>query len=149
MKTTKIIALSIGITTLATVAAVSGPSVTIQVGVPAPPPVVVAPAPAVTVEVGVPDTYVWDGYEYVGVVGTDYFYLGPGDVWLPLDAPRMARWHDWERGHADWRFNAIRNERYRHDAHGHEAPMRDSRPMEGHDMDHVDHGHDKDHDHDH
>src|SRR5260221_77658 len=82
MKTIKIIAVSIGITTLATVSAVSGPSVIIQVGVPPPPPVVVAPAPGITVEVGVPDYYAWDGYEFVGVVGSQYCYLSPGNVWL-------------------------------------------------------------------
>ena len=45
--------------------------------------------------------------------------LGPGNVWLPFDSVRVARFHDWERDdHADWRDHAIRNELYRRDAHG-------------------------------
>jgi hypothetical protein len=81
------------------------------------------PAPAVTVTV--PDSYVWDGTEYVGVVGSQYFYLGPNNVWLTLDAPRLARFHGWERDHQDWRANAIRNTRYRGDARAHDVPSHD------------------------
>src|SRR5579863_6604857 len=65
----------------------------VPVVVSAPAPVVVAPAPPpVVVESGpvmVPDDYVWDGYEYVGLVGTQYFYLGPGNVWLFADPFRI------------------------------------------------------------
>ena len=64
----------------ATLTLIAGPIVTIQVPVPAV--TVQVPAPAVTVETTVPDTYVWDGVEYVGVVGTQYYYLGDGNVWL-------------------------------------------------------------------
>ena len=132
MKTTKLIACSIGIATLSTVAALAGPTIYIAppvivappVVVPPPPPVVVVPAPAVTVEVGVPDSYVWDGDEYVGVIGSDYFYLGPGNVWIACDPVRLERFHGWEKGHADWRDHAIRNVNYRNDAHGHNVPMR-------------------------
>ncbi len=77
-----------------------------------PPPVVaveVAPAPVVFV----PETYVWDGFEFVGVVGADYVYLGPGGVWGRCEPWRLNRFHGWERGHADWRGHAIRNEHYR------------------------------------
>jgi hypothetical protein len=121
------------------------------------PPVVTAPAPVVIVNAGVPDEYAWDGTEYVGAVGDQYYYLGPDHVWLTLDAPRLARFHDWSRGHADWRTHAIRNDKYRRDAHGHEAPFRDARdahaapighPGPGSDRDH-DHGHDGDDHHDH
>lgn len=91
----------------------------------APAPVVVAPAPAVEVTVGVPDDYVWDGYEYVGVVGDQYYYLGPGNVWLVADPFRLDRFHGWERGHADWRAHAIRNDRYRADRSGHVHPRND------------------------
>jgi len=35
------------------------------------------------------------------------------------------RVHDWERSHHEWRTTAIRNERYRRDAQGHEHPWRD------------------------
>lgn len=119
----------------------AGPAVSVGVGVgvPAPPPpvivapapVVVAPAPAVTVEVGVPDFYVWDGVEFVGVVGSTYYYLGPGDVWIACDGPRLARFHEWERTHADWRAHATVNVKYRNDAHGHAEPMRNDK-MENH-----------------
>lgn len=90
----------------------------------APPPVVVAPAPA---PVYVPDDYVWDGYEYVGLVGDQYYYLGPGSVWLICDPFRLDRFHGWERGHPDWRSHAIRNDRFRRDSHGHVQPRRDHR----------------------
>jgi hypothetical protein len=120
------------------------PSVVIQAPVPAP--------PVVTVETTVPDDYVWDGSEYVGVVGSQYYYLGPDHVWLTLDAPRLARFHGWERGHADWRTHAIRNELYRHDAHGHDVPRHDAPRHDVHaapdaHADH-DHGHDADKHHD-
>jgi hypothetical protein len=165
MNATQKIAIAMGVSSLATLTLMAGPSISVQIGVPPPPPVVVAPAPAVTVE-AVPDDYVWDGYEYVGVVGTQYYYLGPDKVWLVMDAPRVVRWHDWEAHHADWRAHAIRNELYRRDAHGHEVPFHDQRQEikhdahdiqhEAHDVQHDAHQdakdinkdkHDKDHDH--
>ena len=82
----------------------------------APAPVVVEDAPSADV---VPDDYTWDGYEYVGVVGDSYFYLGPGNVWLACDPVRLGRFHGWEHGHPGWRAHAIRHERFRADAHGH------------------------------
>jgi hypothetical protein len=91
----------------------------------APAPVVVAPAPEPAPVVAVPDDYVWDGYEYVGLVGDTYFYLGPGNVWLVCDPFRLDRFHGWERGHPDWRGHAIRNDHFRRDAHGHEQPRHD------------------------
>jgi hypothetical protein len=127
------IAIVMGVSSLAAWTLMSGPVVTVQV----PAPVVTVQTPAVTVTVGpVPDVYCWDGYEYVGMVGAQFFYLGPGNVWLVCDGPRLVRWHDWERAHADWHDHAIRNVNYRRDAQGHEAPR------------HDDHGHDKDKDHD-
>ena len=98
-----------------------------------PPPVYVAPPPAVVV--GVPDSYVWDGDEYVGLVGDQYYYLGPGNVWIVAEPWRIDRFHGWERGHPDWRGHATRNDRYRADAHGHVQPRRDA----GHDSRHDDH----------
>jgi len=74
----------------------------------APAPVYVPPPQAV-VTVGMPDSYVWDGVEFVGVVGDQYMYLGPGGVWLVCDPVRLGRFHGWERGHPDWRRTAIRN----------------------------------------
>jgi len=127
----------LGLSALATWSLKAG--VTVEVGVPAPPPVVVAapaPPPApVVVEQPVPDSYVWDGTEYVGVVGTSYFYLGPNHVWLAFDPVHEERFHAWERDHHDWREHTIHNESFR----GHEAPAphRD-------DVRHDDHDHDKD-----
>ena len=87
--------------------------------------VAVETPPPVTVETTVPDDYVWDGDEYVGVVGDQYYYLGPDHVWLVADPVRLERFHGWERGHPDWRTHAIRNEQYRRDARGHEQPRRE------------------------
>lgn len=89
----------------------------------APAPVVVEPAPAWPVMV--PDSYTWDGYEYVGVVGDQYVYLGSGNVWLVCDPYRLNRFHGWEGGHPDWRYHAVRNDRFRRDGHGHVQPRRD------------------------
>jgi hypothetical protein len=82
-----------------------------------PPPVYAAPEPVL-----VPETYVWDGVEYVGVVGDQYYYLGPGNVWLIAEPFRLERFHGWEREHRDWREHAIRNERFRNDRYGHFHP---------------------------
>jgi hypothetical protein len=136
MKAKSKIAILMAVTSIAAMPVLAGPGVGIgiQIGVPAPPPPVVvvpAPAPAVTVSV-VPDSYVWDGTEYVGVVGDQYYYLGAGDVWLPMDQPHLARFHVWVGGHADWRTHAIVNEKYRYDAHHNYAPYH-------HDDDHHDH----------
>jgi hypothetical protein len=86
---------------------------------------VVSPAPitpGVAVTVGVPDSYVWDGSEYVGVIGDQYYYLGPNQVWLPMPAARLSFFHDWEKHHTDWAKQAIQNEKYRRDAQGHDHP---------------------------
>ena len=145
-KTKKLVILAVGIPSLAALPSLAGPGIGVGVQINVPAPVVVAPAPVVTVQ-AVPDSYVWDGTEYVGVVGSQYYYLGPGNVWLTLDGPRVARFHDWERGHADWRTHAIRNERYRRDAHGHEVPFHDAHAAHEapHDAHAGDHGHDNDH----
>jgi hypothetical protein len=90
----------------------------------APPVVYVAPVPELVM---VPETYVWDGYENVGFVGDQYFYLGPGNVWLVAEPFRLERFHGWERGHSDWRDHAIRNDRYRNDRNGHVQPRHDER----------------------
>jgi hypothetical protein len=84
------------------------------------PVVVVAPAPIEPVVI--PDDYVWDGYEYVSVVGDQYYYLGPGNVWLVCDPVRFNRFHVWIGGHPDWRGHSIRNDRFRNDRHGHFHP---------------------------
>lgn len=142
----------LGISTLAVLPAMAGVGVGVSINVPAPVVTIPAPvvtAPAVTVETPAvtvaPDSYVWDGSEYVGVVGGQYYYLGPGDVWLTMDGPRLARWHDWIHGHPDWHDHAIHNERYRGHADAHAAPMHDDHNMR--DVHPDEHGHDFDHDH--
>jgi hypothetical protein len=137
MKTAKIIAIAIGVSSLAVLPLLAGPVVTVQVPAPAvqvvvPAPVVTVPAPAVTVDVGVPDTYVWDGVEYVGVIGGQYYYLGSGNVWIVAEPWRIDRFHGWERGHPDWRGHAVRNDRYRNDSHGHYQQRHDKRDEGGH-----------------
>lgn len=92
-----------------------------------PPPVVVAPEPAVIAPpepVMVPESYVWDGVEFVGVVGDQYFYLGPDNVWVVCDPVRLERFHGWERGHPDWREHAIHNDRFRNDSREHGQPQK-------------------------
>lgn len=124
---------------------VAGPTVvitppTVVVTAPAPPVVV---APPVAVEV-VPDSYAWDGDEYVGVVGDQYYYLGPGNVWMVMDAPRLGRFHTWEHAHADWRDHAVHNVKYRNHAPAHVQPAHvddhhDSHPDNHDNGDHHDH----------
>jgi hypothetical protein len=76
----------------------------------------------------VPETYVWDGSEYVGVVNDQYYYLAPGNVWMVMDPPRFHRFQDWQKGHRDWREHATRNVRYRNAEHGvRPQPMREDR----------------------
>ncbi|HEY1662201.1 MAG TPA: hypothetical protein VGI03_07265 [Verrucomicrobiae bacterium] len=145
MKTKSKIAMVLAMTSIAALPVLAGPAISIQVNPPvvvAPAPVIVTPPPAPVVTVAVvPDTYAWDGTEYVGVVGDQYYYLGPGNVWMVMDPGRLGRFHDWERGHADWRVHATVNEKYRYDAHHNYAPYHDNH---GHDNDHGDH-HDNGH----
>jgi hypothetical protein len=111
MKTKSFLAVTlIGVATLSTQA---GVRVGVTIGVPVPAPFIVAP-PVVMV----PDSYVWDGTEYVGYVNGAYFYLGPGNVWVACGPDQIARFHGWEGGHPDWRDHAIRNERYRNEDRG-------------------------------
>ena len=114
MKTnTKIFARVVGLSSLAALATVLVTGCVVEpdgrVGVAAG--VVVTPPPAEVVVY--PDDYYWDGYEYVGIVGGDYFYLGPGNVWVRCEPWRVERFEGWERGHPDWRGHAVHNERYR------------------------------------
>jgi len=78
----------------------------------------------VTVPVGVPDSYIADGDEFVGVIGTDYYYLGAGNLWIPFDAGRLAHFQSWEKNHADWREHSVLNAKYRTDAQGHFVPLK-------------------------
>jgi hypothetical protein len=139
MKTKLLLAATlIGVATLSTRA---GVGITIAVPVPPPPPPIVIappPPPAPVVVAPVPDSYVWDGTEYVGVVGSQYYYLGPGNVWLSFGPDQFARFHGWEHGHPDWRSHAIHNEKYR--GHVDARPIRhDAAPDRGHDRDRDNH----------
>ena len=84
-----------------------------------------APAapPSVENESYIPDDYTWDGYEYVGLVGDQYYYLGPGNVWIICDPVRLGRFHGWEHDHQDWRSHVTVNVRFRNDGHGHFHPQ--------------------------
>jgi hypothetical protein len=98
MKNSRIVCLSAFVAALATGCQVSFT-----------PPVVNVAPPEAVVTVGVPESYVWDGVEFVGVVGGQYMYLGPGGAWLVCEPFRLERFHGWERGHPDWRRTAVHN----------------------------------------
>jgi hypothetical protein len=115
------------------------PSVVISAP-PPPVPVVVAP-PTVAVTVA-PDDYYYDGTEYVGIVGGQYYYLGPDNAWVVMDSGRLHRFNDWQRDHADWRTHSVHNDKYRGHVPARAQPMHEDRPL-GHDNDHPDH--DRDH----
>lgn len=116
------------------------------------------PPPGPAVVTVAPDYYVWDGYEYVGWVGDQYYYLGPGNVWLACDPVRVHRFNVWVGGHPDWRAHATVNVHYRANINRHPQPPRTvpARPAphrdqnQGREQNHNrDHSHDRDRDHDH
>lgn len=78
---------------------------------------VVIPPPVVMTTTPVPETYVWDGAEYIGMVNGQYYYLGPGSVWIPMDSPRMNRFHAWQHSNPNWQAHVTRNTRYRNTNH--------------------------------
>jgi len=65
------------------------------------------------VNMQVPSSYVWDGRQFVGAVGNQFYYLGPGNVWIPMDRGRMSNFRAWERANPHWRAWATPNVRYR------------------------------------
>ena len=124
---------------------------TVVISPPIPPAVVVSP-PVATVVVA-PDDYVWDGYEYVGVVDGQYYYLGPSDTWIVCDPVRMQHFQIYERDHPDWRSHMTHNVKYHnmdrsyynhsqpqpmHDTHG-QPPMMHNQPMPDNQSQHNDH----------
>ena len=131
---------------------ISPPTVIISAPPPPPPPVVVAPAPEPVVIV--PDDYVWDGYEYVGVVDGQYYYLGSDNVWVVMDPVRMDRFQGYERAHPDWRTHMTHNVKYRnsdrdyyhpqaqpmHDTHGQQPMPHGQQPMAPGNSGHYDQG---------
>jgi hypothetical protein len=76
-----------------------------------------APAPSSTIAV-VPDSYVWDGSEYVGIVAGQDYYLGPGDVWIPCSPAQVHRFQQYQASHPDWQSHMTTNEKYRYSNHG-------------------------------
>lgn len=85
-----------------------------------PPPPVIRSQPMVVESVAVPSYYVVADGEYVGWVGSQYYYLSSGGVWLICDPVRLERFRLWRRNHGDWRRQAIPNQRFRRDAQGRE-----------------------------
>jgi len=121
----------------------AGPSIIITA--PAPPTVVItAPAPPpVTPVVVVPDTDIWDGDEYVGVVGSQYYYLGPNSAWIVMDPVRLHRFQGYMHDHPDWHSHMVRNEKYRGAEHmpAHAQPMHDTHVNPAAHDDRDDHDH--------
>jgi PXPV repeat (3 copies) len=68
---------------------------------------------ATVVSMQVPASYVWDGRQFVGPVGNQFYYLGPGNVWIPMDRSRMNNFRAWETANPHWRSWATPNVRYR------------------------------------
>jgi hypothetical protein len=60
----------------------------------------------------VPQTYVWDGFEFVGRVGSKYYYLGPHKTWVLMDAARRQRYQQWQRANPNWQQRQIRNTQF-------------------------------------
>jgi hypothetical protein len=85
--------------------------------------IVSGPSVAVATPPMAPTTYVYDGTEYVGMVGSQYYYLAPGNVWLPVDTMRLHRFQTWQTGHPNWRTHATRNLRYKNMGHVKPQPM--------------------------
>lgn len=61
----------------------------------------------------VPQTYVWDGQEYVGQSDGKYYYLAPNNNWVPMDADRQQRFEQWQKANPNWQQQEIRNTHYR------------------------------------
>ena len=60
----------------------------------------------------VPETYVWDGFEFVGRVGGQYYYLGPHNTWVLMDQARRQRYQQWQRANPNWQQRQIRNNQF-------------------------------------
>ncbi len=60
------------------------------------------PPPNVAVVGFLPDYCFWDGYEYIGWVGTDYYYWSPRHVWVISDPVRVQRANVWMKAHPEW-----------------------------------------------
>lgn len=116
MKTIQKLAILMGVTSVAAVSVFADPAT--------PAATVAAPAPAAGLMVGaVPDKYAWDGSEYVGCIGSQYYYLNQRKYWVPMDRQHQTHFQSWQKSHADWQGHAVLNVNYRHDANGHVVPL--------------------------
>jgi hypothetical protein len=119
---------------------VTPPAITVT-----PPTVVVAaPAPAPVVVVAAPADYYWDGTEYVGLVGDQYYYLGSDNTWIICDPIRLHRFQGWQHDHPDWHAHPTHNVNYHRMAGPpHPAPMHagpQDHPVPHDNPDHHDNG---------
>lgn len=64
------------------------------------------PPPGVAVIGFVPDYCFWDGYEYVGWYGDQYYYWGPRRVWIICDPVRVEHVSVWMKTHPNQRIPA-------------------------------------------
>lgn len=67
------------------------------------------PPPRYAVVEVFPDYYFWDDYEYIGWVGSRYYYWGPANSWIICDPVRVQRIVVWQQAHPDWRQQATPN----------------------------------------
>ena len=65
------------------------------------------PPPGVAVVGFAPDYCFWDGYEYAGWYGGEYYYWGPRQVWVVCDPVRSQRVNVWVKTHPDWRARTV------------------------------------------
>ena len=77
-----------------------GPTADFQ---PWPPPEIVQSGP---IPVHAPESYVWDGSEYVGLYGDQHVYWNSG-TWDVCGAVMLERIHGWETDHPAWRSEAV------------------------------------------
>lgn len=49
-----------------------------------------------------PSNAVWDGSDYVGQVNGQYYYLGPNNTWMPMDAAHQQRFEEWQQSYPNW-----------------------------------------------
>ena len=93
-----------------------------------------SPPPRVAVVGFVPDYCFWDGYEYVGWYGDDYYYWGPHRTWIICDPIRVQHVKVYVQDHPNWGTRVRPNVQYPVDANGHPHPLRIPPPVR-HDRD--------------
>src|ERR1700739_1574564 len=54
-----------------------------------------------------PASVVWDGSDYVGQVNGTYYYLGPNNTWMPLDAARQHQLEQWQQINPYWKHPTV------------------------------------------